>query len=74
MSERVVSIKRALHDMFWEIKIAKLVYDPIPENGLDSLMETASRALHTAIRKRNCFKFYLVCDAEFQVFSWLYIF
>ncbi len=66
-SENVVSLKRALNGAFVEIKISRDIADPIPENGLKLLLESASKVLNKAIQKRNCFKYYLICDSEFQV-------
>ena len=64
----VIEVSKALDGTFVEYTIRDLdVEDVIPEMGLDNVLQIPSQIISQALKRRNCFKFYLKCEALLQV-------
>lgn len=63
-----VAVKHAFNGLATEVSIKHQLRNLNPEVGLDQLLELYVRkGLETARIKYGCFKYYLCCEASFQV-------
>lgn len=68
-----VTLAKSAFGVFFDIEV-----EPNPDSrssiyaGLDDILQTIELVLESAFKKMRCLKFYLICDAIFQVISFFY--
>ena len=63
-----IDVKHGFNGLTTEISVRHQLTHVIPEVGLDQLLQLyVKRGLEAAREKHGCFKYYLLCEASFQV-------
>lgn len=63
-----ISVKHRFGGLTTEISVRHQLSDLIPEVGLEQLLQLyVKKGLEAARKKHGCFKYYLLCEASFQV-------
>ena len=63
----MITVQKALDNTFYEFTLDNENTSVDPENGLNSFLTLSKRILVKCLQRMNCMKFYLVCNARFQV-------
>ena len=63
----MITVQKALDNTFYEFTLDNEDTSVDPVNGLNLFLALSKRILVNCLQRFNCLKFYLVCNARFQV-------